>query len=79
MKAILSRCISLNAAVPVVFSLACAGLMILAAWWKRDLPVGSSLHTTLDWAVQFLVVFVIVGISVAGVSPRRASCDGPTR
>jgi hypothetical protein len=29
---------------PVAFSLVCAALMILAAWWKRGAPAGSLLH-----------------------------------
>jgi hypothetical protein len=63
---------------PVAFSLVCAALMILAAWWKRSAPAGSSLHTALEWSVELLVVFVSIGISV-GHGSRRPSCGGQGR
>jgi hypothetical protein len=53
--------------------------MILAALWKRGAAAGSPLHTALDWSIQFLVVFVIVGISAAGVGARQPSRGGPAR
>jgi hypothetical protein len=64
----------IKAFAPVAFSVVCAALMILAAWWKRGEPAGSSLHTALEWSVQLLVVLVIVGISAAGLPPRHPSC-----
>ena len=69
---------------PVVFSLVCAALMILAAWWKRGAPAGSPLHTTLEWSIQLLVVLVIVGLSCIAAATligcsliRRALDPGP--
>jgi hypothetical protein len=58
----------------IVFALVCAALMILASWWKRDLAEGSPLHEALDWSVQLLVVFVIIGISACGIPSCRLSC-----
>ena len=58
----------------LAFALACAALMILASWWKRDLAAGSTLHEALEWSVQLLVVFAIIGISACRVPSRRASC-----
>jgi hypothetical protein len=79
MNALSRRRSPIKGFVPVAFSLVCAGLMILAAWWKRSVPAGSPLHTALDWSIQFLVVSVIVGVSVAGVGSRRPSCGGSAR
>jgi hypothetical protein len=62
-----------------VFSLVCAVLMILAAWWKRGTPVGSPLHTALEWSIPLLVVLAIVGISVSGLASRHPSGDGQAR
>ena len=70
MNALPSRCPRIKGFAPVVFSLVCAALMILAAWWKRGAPDGSPLHTALEWSSQLLVVLTIVGISVAGVPSR---------
>ena len=78
MNDLLNRWPLIKGFTPVVFSLVCAALMILAAWWKRGAPAGSPLHTTLEWSIQLLVVLVIVGISVAGVPSRHPSrCEPP--
>jgi hypothetical protein len=79
MNAIPSRWPLLKGFVPVVFSLVCAALMIVAAWWKRGEPAGSTLHATLEWSIQLLVVLVIIGISVAGMPSRRPSRCGQPR
>ena len=79
MNALPSRWPPIKGFVPVAFSLVCAVLMILAAWWKRGAPDGSPLHTALEWSIQLLVVFVIVGISVAGVPSRHPSRGGQPR
>jgi hypothetical protein len=63
----------------LVFSLVCAVLMILAAWWKRGTPVGSPLHTALEWSIQLLLVLVIIGISVSGLVSRHLSRFGQAR
>jgi hypothetical protein len=79
MNALPSRWPLIKGFAPVVFSLVCAALMILAAWWKRGAPAGSPLHTALEWSIQLLVVLVIVGISVAGVPSRHPSRCGQPR
>jgi hypothetical protein len=79
MNVLPSRWSLIKAFVPVAFSLICAALMILAAWWKRGEPAGSPLHSALEWSIQLLVVLVIVGISVAGVASRPSTCDRPSR
>jgi hypothetical protein len=63
----------------VAFSLACAALMILAAWWKTGAPAGSLLHNSLEWSIQLLMVLVIVGVSVAGLASRHPSRGGPAQ
>jgi hypothetical protein len=68
MNAMLSRWPLIKGFAPVAFSLICAALMILAAWWKRSEPAGSPRHAALEWSIQLLVVLVIIGISVAGVA-----------
>jgi hypothetical protein len=62
---------------PVAFSLVCATLMILVAWWKKGVPAGGLLHTSLEWSIQLLVVLVIVGVSAAGLAARQASRRRP--
>jgi hypothetical protein len=79
MNAVASRWSLIKALSPVVFSLVCAVLMILAAWWKRGAPVGSPLHTALEWSIQFLVVLMIVGISVSVLASPHLSCRGQAR
>jgi hypothetical protein len=79
MNAMPSRLPLIKGLVPVVFSLGCAALMILAAWWKRGAPAGSTLHSGLEWSIQLLVVLVIIGISVAGVPSRNPSRCGQPR
>jgi hypothetical protein len=79
MNALSSRWPLIKGFAPVAFSLVCAALMILAAWWKRGEPAGSSLHTALEWSIQLLVVFVIVGISVAGVTSRPSTSGRSAR
>jgi hypothetical protein len=79
MNAMLSRCPLIKGFAPVAFSLICAALMIMAAWWKRSEPAGSALHTALEWSIQLLVVLVIIGISVAGVASRHPARDGLAR
>ncbi len=73
MTALSSRLPMIRGLAPVAFSLVCATLMIVAAWYKRGAPAGSALHTTLEWFIQLLVVLVIVGISVAGVAAAPGS------
>jgi hypothetical protein len=68
-----------KAFAPVALSLVCAALMIMAAWWKRNVPAGSQLHTFLEWSIQLFVIFVIVGISVAGVASQHPSHQRQTR
>jgi hypothetical protein len=79
MNDLLNRWPLIKGFTPVVFSLVCAALMILAAWWKRSAPAGSPLHATLEWSIQFLVVLVIVGVSVAGVPARHPPRCGQPR
>ena len=64
---------------PVAFSLVCAAVMILVAWWKRSAPAGGLLHTSLEWSIQLLVVLVIVGVSVAGLASRHPLRRGPAQ
>lgn len=64
---------------PGAFSLVCAALLILVAWWKRSAPAGGLLHTSLEWSIQFLIVLVIVGVSVAGLASRHSSRGGPAQ
>ncbi len=64
---------------PVAFSLVCAALMILVAWWKRGAPAGELLHTSLEWSIQLLVVLVIVGVSVAGLASRHPPRSRPAQ
>jgi hypothetical protein len=64
---------------PVAYSLVCAALMILVAWWKRSAPAGGLPHISLEWSIQLLVVLVIVGVSVAGLASRHPSRRGPAQ
>jgi hypothetical protein len=79
MKALRGRCSLMKGFAPIIFSLICAALMILIAWWKRGAPAGSPLQTRLEWAIQLLVVLVIVGISVTGVPARHILRCGQPR
>jgi hypothetical protein len=79
MNALPSRWSLIKGSTPVAFSLACAALMILAAWCKRGVPIGTPGHTALEWLIQLLVILVIVGISVAGVHSRHPARSGQPR
>jgi hypothetical protein len=74
-----SRWPIINGFAPVAFSLVCAALMILVAWWKRSAPAGGLLHTALEGSIQLLVVLVVVGVSVAGLASRHTSRRGPAQ
>ena len=43
MNALRRRSLLIKGFAPVIFSLGCTTLMILAAWWKRGAPAGSLL------------------------------------
>ncbi len=79
MNASPSRCHSIEGLVPIVFSLVCAALMILAAFWKRGTPTGTLLRDSLEWTIEFLVSLVMMGICAAGVSSRNLSRSGQRR
>ncbi len=79
MNVVPSRWPLIKGFAPVAFSLVCAALIILVAWWKRSTPAGGLLHTSLEWSIQLLVVLVIVGVSVAGLAARHPSRRGPAQ